>query len=109
MVRPELSIMDLCASTNEIDIFDTRSVQEVIQFKWNTFGWHFHLVGGLFHTFYMAILVIYNTLIYIDGLGRPSDDHGDIKHHIEKGSHDGDLYSLLLALGTVYPALYDFS
>lgn len=80
MNKTEISIMDLSASTEEIDIFNTSTVQEVIMFKWNTFGWAFHLVGGLFHTFYMVVLIIYNILVYYEGKGKPLSAGDDPSH-----------------------------
>lgn len=104
MLKNNLSIMDLCASTDEIDIFDTSTINEVILFKWNTFGFKFHLIGAVFHLIYMVVLVVYNYLVYLKGDGR--ELHED---EIIVGENDNNTYSLLLAAGTIYPAIYDHS
>jgi hypothetical protein len=65
------------------------------------------MIGSSFHMFYMIILLIYTNLVYVNGNGRPNDNDGYSHEH---ANHDeNNSYSILLMIGTIYPALYDFS
>lgn len=63
--------------------------------------------------FYMGMLFAYNDFVYaenqLEGLGKhysaEEQDHHDSGLHEAEGAN---YYSILLALGTVYPAIYDF-
>jgi hypothetical protein len=103
--REELSIMDLAAGTDEIDVFLTSTIQEIIEFKWRKFGMKFHIIGSSFHMFYVSILLIYTNLVYVAGNGKPLDT--ELHHHDDNEGNNS--YAILLMIGTVYPALYDFS
>ena len=50
------------------------------------------MVGCSFHIFYMAVLIIYNNLVYLN----------------EFDPEESNSYSILLGVGTLYPAIYDF-
>lgn len=39
-----INIMDVCFNTEELDIFDTGSMIDIIEFKWRTFGQFLHQV-----------------------------------------------------------------
>jgi hypothetical protein len=84
--------MGLLNGTDELDIFDTIAVQELIEFKWDSYALTHHLVGCFFHFFYLAILIIYINLIYIKDTGTPEEKV---------------VYVSLLAIGTIYPQCYN--
>lgn len=83
--------MQLCGETEELEIFETEALQQVIQFKWDTYGRNHHLLGCIMHLFYTFILILYVKQSYI----------------VE--SEDQIIYAILIAIGIVYPALYDMS
>ena len=66
------------------------------------------MIGSSFHMIYMIVLLIYTNLIYVNGRGRPNNNE-DYSHEHEDGHETDNSYSILLMIGTIYPALYDFS
>jgi hypothetical protein len=51
--------MSLCGETEELPIFETDAMQQVIQFKWDKYGRNHHLLGCVMHLFYTFILIVY--------------------------------------------------
>ena len=100
--------MDLCQATSELDVFLAEGVQEVIDYKWRTFGRKFHLIGTFFHFFYFTVLNVYIYLVFVQNEAQVEEVHLEGLNAEVKESTTG-YYSILLALGTTYPAVYDFS
>jgi hypothetical protein len=63
----------------------------VIQFKWDTYGRQHHVLGCIMHMFYTLILIVYVKNAYL----------------IE--NEDQMIYAILIAVGILYPAVYDFT
>lgn len=59
MANSEINIASLCADSDEIQMFRSESLKNLIEFKWNSFGFRFHLVGTIVHIIYMAFLFVY--------------------------------------------------
>ena len=57
--------MHLCQDTEELEIFDTPSLQQVIQYKWDTYGRQHHVLGCAMHMLYTLILIIYVKNAYL--------------------------------------------
>jgi hypothetical protein len=68
-LKDDVNLMGLLNNTDELDVFGTKSVQELIAFKWDSYALTHHLVGCFFHFFYLAILIIYINIIYIKDTG----------------------------------------
>lgn len=85
--------MDLCNNSEELEIFETSTIDKLIEFKWGQYGQVFHVVGCCFHFLYLAMLIAYINIVYV--LNTAADYHA--------------LLSTILALGILYPALYDFT
>ena len=60
-----VSLMHLCQDTEELEIFDTPSLQQVIQYKWDTYGRQHHVLGCAMHMLYTLILIIYVKNAYL--------------------------------------------
>jgi hypothetical protein len=86
--------MELLATTEELDIFGTTSIQQLIEFKWVAYAMFHHLIGCFFHFFYLIILVVYINIIYIKDTGTPEEKQ---------------TYVILLGVGILYPQLYNIS
>jgi hypothetical protein len=89
-VNEDVSLMNLCGETEELDIFETASLQQVIQFKWDTYGRKHHILGCIMHMLYTVILITYVKNAYM----------------IE--NEDQLIFAVLITVGLLYPALYDF-
>lgn len=62
----EESLMNMCADSDELEVFCSNAICDVINFKWAEFALSIHKVGCFFHFFYMTILIIYINAIYIN-------------------------------------------
>ena len=97
-----ISFMSLCRATEEIEVFLAAGVSEVIDYKWNAIGFNFHLIGCMAHGFYIAVLILYINLVYVSG--GDSETHA---HDSDKPEQFDQSYSILLAIGSLYPMIYD--
>jgi hypothetical protein len=61
----EVQLMDLCADSSEIEIFNAENLLEIIDFKWDNYGYKHHIIGLSAHFFYLFILCLYIQLVYI--------------------------------------------
>jgi len=86
--------MGLLNATEELDIFGTKSVQELITFKWDSYALSHHLIGCFLHFFYLIILMIYINIIYIKNTGTKAEKK---------------IYVVLLAVGVLYPQVYNLA
>jgi len=60
-----LNFLDDCANSDELDIFNAESLQNLIAFKWSHFGKSTHLIGAVVHVLQLCVLVYYVAAIYI--------------------------------------------
>lgn len=86
--------MSMITDSEELDIFETDTIQKLIEFKWQTYAMKHHVFGCIMHFFYLTMLVIYTHVIYINASGDESSRQ---------------LYTILLAIGIFYPAAYDLT
>lgn len=93
-INEDVGLMGLLNGTEELEIFDTKSVQELIEFKWDSYALTHHLIGCFLHFFYLIILMIYINIIYIKNTGTPDEKKA---------------YVALLAVGVLYPQYYNIA
>ena len=91
-VNKDVSLIDLCIQNDLIDVFESDNFIELLMFKWTAFARKLHMVGFIFHLFYVAILMIYVYFVYILC----------IKSYKR-------VFQILLSIGILYPAWYDTS
>ena len=61
--------MGLLFHTDEFDIFETQAIQNLVEFKWQTYGRKLHHVGFIFHSIYMLTICVYNYMVYVNNFG----------------------------------------
>lgn len=88
----EVSLMALAADSEEIEIFQTASLINLINFKWLSYGKRHHMVGCMMHLFYTFVFIVYVFQVQLY--------EQDEKYH--------KYYAGLLLVGITYPAIYDF-
>jgi hypothetical protein len=71
-------------------MFETAAMKDIIDFKWKMYGRSHHFLGMSMHVLYTTMICIYVSNAY---LHEPTNQY---------------LYTILLAVGVVYPAYYDF-
>lgn len=65
----EVDLMYLISQCEEVPLFKTKPVMDLIDYQWNETGFNFHSVGLINFLAYLLILIIYIYQIYIhDGL-----------------------------------------
>ena len=62
----EISLMELLSDTEDLDLFDTKVVKDLIQFYWINYASHIHLFGFCIHLLYVITFFIYVSLVYQD-------------------------------------------
>jgi len=51
--------MDAVSNSEELGIFETDTVRDMIDYKWNSFAKKQHLFGGFVHMVYVVVLILY--------------------------------------------------
>jgi len=60
-----LNLLEIFNEATELDIFECKSVQNLIEFKWNNFAYRIHFVGCIAHFSYVFMMGFYINEIYI--------------------------------------------
>lgn len=87
--NPDVSFMELIVDSDQLDIFESNNVQDLIKYKWNKFAQRFHIKGFIFHFMYLVIMSIFVDQIYV-------------KNNLEYKK----VYCVLLGVGILYPTWY---
>jgi|TARA_B110001450_G_scaffold255281_1_gene282438 hypothetical protein len=99
LANSDINLLEECANSEELSIFETDTLKDLIEFKWNQYGYLFHLGGFLIHAVYVLMLFVYTDMVYINGSSKALADDG-----FKTNFHS--LLIVLLALIT-YPLLYE--
>jgi len=68
-MNEDIGVIDLMSFSEEFSIFHAQSVKDMLEFKWDTYGFNFHLIGFVSVFSQILLLVNYTRNIYIkDGL-----------------------------------------
>ena len=59
MENNEIYFLGQCAESDEITMFQSQNLEDLIDFKWNAFGFNFHLIGTTVHLVYLGFLFVY--------------------------------------------------
>lgn len=86
----DVSLMTVTYESDELEIFESENLVNLIRYKWDTFAQRLHMRGAIMHFIYLVVMMIYIKNIYIDN---QYEDQG--------------FYSILLCVGVVYPTWYD--
>ena len=84
----------------ELDVFNTEAMTDLIDFKWESYGMRSHLVGCMVHLAQLGILVFYIDFIYIN-------------NYLCETNADNELvckdnpYAIILLGGILYPFVYE--
>jgi hypothetical protein len=84
-------LMEEFAESEELEVFTSKSLIDLLEFKWTEFGKQFHMVGCCMHFMYMSLLFVYINQVYIENNDKLSL-----------------YYSIGLFVGLIYPMVYEF-
>jgi hypothetical protein len=102
-VNGGICIMYLCVFFAELDVFDTDSIRELIDFKWIEFGQFHHMIGLCFHMCQMVVLMIYINNVYIVDafdIYKPGGEPSSL-------SHPQSMFAFSLLICLIYPFFYE--
>ena len=99
----DVSFLGKCTDSDELSMFECNSLNEMIEFKWERFGFQHHLVGFLVHAFQMILVIIYVQWIYLDNILWESDNYKDG----DEPKYKENPYALGLLVGIFYPFVYE--
>lgn len=83
-------------SCDELSIYETDLIKELITYKWNTYAFGHHIKGCLYHLYHMFTLILYIDVAYIKNL-RGEDGN----------THLRTSCNLIIATGLIYPIFYE--
>lgn len=89
-------IMRCLGETDELSVFSTESVIQLLEFKWNGPCGYLHTFGSINHFFYMAIFSMFVNVHYV------YTPYYDYDYPTLK-----PFLLLLLLLSLIYPCIYD--
>jgi len=84
--------MSLAEETEEMGIFDTPAIIDIIEYRWDYYAMSFHLKGLFMNTLYIVSFILYVNDAYIKN---------DSEHQ--------KTYLLIMNLGLIYPVLYELT
>ena len=58
------SLMELLSSTDDLDIFDTKVVNDLVHFNWDNFARHVHFFGAFIHLIYVMAFFMYVHVVF---------------------------------------------
>ena len=65
--KEETYLPAILADSNELSHFSSPQIIDLIDYKWNMYGFRFHLLGTVVHLSYLVVLFIYNYWVYVRG------------------------------------------
>ena len=99
LANEEDNLLEDLAGSEDLSIFESESVKDLIEFKWNRFGFYFNLFGFLVHGFNVAMIFLYIDYVYING----STDSLEIESHVETKQK----YLKIICALVSYPLFYE--
>jgi hypothetical protein len=65
MCEESSELMEIISETDELDIFRTKVLHDLVEFKWNAYGKSVHYFGAFLHIGYIITFFIYVNQVYI--------------------------------------------
>lgn len=90
-MHEDVGFMNLLAVSDEIELFHTKAVMDMIEYKWTTYGKGHHLFGCFMHFCYVL-----SFILYVDNVCS-----------VEASDRAKLIFNIILIAGIVYPFFYD--
>ena len=91
MINQDSALLQLFAASEELEIFASETVQQMIDYKWNRYAVNHHYFGLGMHCYYILMLALYTYFIYM--------------LPYTEAAHTG--LTIALATGIIYPWVYE--
>lgn len=66
IINEDVDFLTLCVESEEIDMFQAKSLQELILFKWDTFAFTWHFTLWAIHMIYICSLFAFTFHVYVN-------------------------------------------
>ena len=63
--QSELSLMETCGNVQYLCIFNAKSLQDLLEFKWNNYAKQVHYIGFLSHLLYLIVFSAHVSYVYV--------------------------------------------
>jgi hypothetical protein len=104
MSESDGAIMDAIANSEELSIFKSDLIKDMIDYKWQAFAFRQHMIGAIFHIVYVCMLMIYIVHTFLPDVAPGLDSEGN------RVNPDPNMTLCYVLLGClVYPLYYDGS
>lgn len=88
-MNSNVDMMSYFTDTDELEIFDTDVIHDIIEYKWKVYGMAHHMMGLTMHFVYTFTLIIYVNEVYL------------------RENTNLWVYTIMLCLGVIYPMWYE--
>lgn len=61
LIKENFEILGCLADSDEIEMFASENLTDLIDYKWESYGFYFHLIGTTIHLSYLILLFIYTV------------------------------------------------
>jgi hypothetical protein len=61
-----ISFMDAISNSDEIEMFDSQQIKDIISFKWESYGRDHHIFGSFMHFLYVLLFILYVNFVYLN-------------------------------------------
>lgn len=85
-----VSLMHMCIDTDNFDLFEVPCIQQVIDYRWESFALNLHMIGAVAHILYVVVMLLYVNAVYIND---------NVENKI--------VYMVLLLICSCYPFIYE--
>lgn len=105
--------MDAVANSEELGIFKTDMIKDMIDYKWKTFARRQHLLGGFIHVVYVFVMIAYINHTFLQSQAIFANELLDISEQTNEEVDNRifprceENYMIALAVCLLYPVYYD--
>ena len=76
MSEEDGQLMEALSLSDEDTMFDCDVVQDLIEYRWNLFGFRYHFIGASIHLVKLIALILYIIYIYLSHRGKMKNKDG---------------------------------
>lgn len=89
----EITVMEALAESNQLDLFNTELIADLLDFKWSSYGSHIHFFSAMLHTIYVLVLAHYIKITFLDYVAYDPDNKAfnDIPLELRIGVTEAEL------------------
>ena len=75
IINEDINLLEICSESDELEMFESKILQDFITFKYISSAFYFHLFGLVIHFVYLIVLFLYSSQMYL--LDQSTEDNID--------------------------------